>query len=201
MKRCKRECNEGNMTKLNCLYQDNLKMKAPTVSYDYEVTKKSLILVFKVKGTEKVFGESYRPKDKPAFALWEMDVVEFFGRYKDQQSYFEFQVSPYGQFFELEILEPRKKINLEYKSGITKKVKLAANKKDWEAKIEIPLLSLTHDKTDVKNEVPILGNFFAILGQPMNRFYFSSFLPVNIHSETGEKVKPDFHQPKYFEII
>ena len=179
----------SNMHKLRLLYAENKKLKPPKVFYDYSIGKKSIDISFKVTKTS-VFADPDRSRNKSCFGLWMMDVVEFFGRIKGNPTYFEFQVSPFNQFFELEIIKPMARVNLNYKGNMIHKATISKDKKSWSATMKIPLSSLPSNKKVPENLI-IEGNFFALLGKPFNRFFHSAFMPKSTRT-------PKFHKPKYF---
>lgn len=119
------------------------------------------------------------------WGLWEKDVVEVFVRGDRQSRYFEFQVSPLGQYFELEIFEPRVRTNRSYVSGANFSAAVKEGN-GWSASLRIPLKSIMWTGEDEQ----LVGNAFACLGPVEKRTYWSLFLP--------EQKKPDFHLPKYF---
>ncbi|MGZ3696679.1 MAG: hypothetical protein ACXWPM_02370 [Bdellovibrionota bacterium] len=122
------------------------------------------------------------------WGLWDFDVVELFIRTSSGSTYFEFQVSPEGQGFELEVLEPRKQVNREFRSGFQREAR-RLSPDSWSARIEIDLANLSWDG----NPRSLQGNLFAILGEGTERTYWSAFLP--------EQKVPDFHLPQYFRAL
>ena len=180
------------MSKLNIIYTQNKNIPKPIVSYKYSLTKTDLAIHFTVE-TESIFADPDFPKHKSCWGLWNMDVVEFFGTLEGNPHYYEFQVAPYNQYCELEIIKPHTELNLSYKSNFTHEVKIHFDHRGWEATITIPLKSLAGNIL-LSSTPKIRGNFFAILGFPGKRFYFSAFLP-----ET--KLSPNFHQPEYFRVL
>lgn len=175
------------MHSMPLIFSEKKTLFKPSVFFSYKIGKTKMVIDFLVKNSP-IFAEPWRIKNKKSFALWEMDVVEFFGSFKGGSTYYEFQVSPYGQYFDLEIIEPRKKINLEYQSKMKPSAKILSLT-SWKATMQIPLNNLKSKKTFSENS--LYGNFFACLGRPFERFYFSAYLPKN-------KKRPDFHQPAFF---
>ncbi|MEW6055062.1 MAG: hypothetical protein AB1540_00480 [Bdellovibrionota bacterium] len=155
------------------------------VEFDLDSRAALLKAKFKVDGVPS-FTNSKLPMGASAWGLWEWDVVEVFLRASPQPTYYEFQISPLGQYFELEIFKPRKKFNKDFSSGFTHSSKVLSETA-WEAEFGIPLKKLgwTGAKEDLQ------GNAFAILGKP--RSYWSLFLPA--------QEKPDFHLPRHFKPI
>lgn len=133
--------------------------------------------------------------EKSVWGLWDFDVVELFLGVVEQGShevkkYFEFQVSPLNQFFELEVTKPRVQFNKSYRSGFRHTA--SKNGPKWSAEMIIPFSSIGLDEDLAKNKI-LVGNFFACLGPKERREYFSSFLP--------KQTQLDFHTPENFKKI
>ncbi|MBI3542235.1 MAG: hypothetical protein HY075_03035 [Deltaproteobacteria bacterium] len=128
------------------------------------------------------------PTDGPQWGLWDWDVVELFVAASKEPTYHEFQVSPLGQHFELEIFEPRKRFNRDFRSGFTHSATRTADDR-WSAQLAIDLSKLgwTGERADVR------GNAFAILGAPGAKTYWSLSTPP--------QAKPDFHLPEHFKPL
>jgi hypothetical protein len=127
--------------------------------------------------------------DKSQWGLWDWDVVEvFLGTDPDQpEHYYEFQLSPLGQYFELEIHKPRVQVSRDFVSGFRHAVETSGTK--WTAHFELPLTRLGWKGPGS----PIVGNVFAILGPPQAKTYWSLFLPA--------QDSPDFHLPGFFRSL
>lgn len=157
--------------------------------------------------------DSNHSKHQSIWGLWETDVVEVFvgiapppeteaniGKQRPQ-GYWEFQVSPLGQWFELKILEARKNFDRNIASGFKKSV-TPTGTDSWEATLEIPLeifkevLPPATPKKDAMDPSSqdfaqsLIGGAFAILGPPAQRTYLALHLP--------KQEKPDFHLPAFF---
>jgi hypothetical protein len=129
------------------------------------------------------------PTGSSQWGLWDWDVVELFvSCAPGGLPYYEFQVSPLGQHFELEIFEPRKRFNRDYRSGLDC-VARATGPGRWEGELSIPLERLGWNG----DPAAVTGNAFAILGPKGARTYWSLFL------EPQEK--PDFHLPHAFRAL
>ncbi len=127
----------------------------------------------------------------PHWGLWEGDVVELFVRATAPgacSDYFEFQVSPLGQTFELRIIEPRKKVDPGFRSGFTAMAE-AISPSEWHAWMQVDLgrIGWSGNLKDLE------GGAFSILGKPGARSYHALFLP--------EQAVPDFHLPQHFQAI
>jgi hypothetical protein len=126
-------------------------------------------------------------RDAAQWGLWDWDVVELFIQPRaNDPTYYEFQVSPLDQFFELEIFEPRKRFNKEYSSGFGHKA--SSRPGGWTAEMRISLAKLGWNG----EATTLRGNAFAIIGggAPSPRSYWSLFL--------SQQQKPDFHLPEKF---
>jgi hypothetical protein len=121
--------------------------------------------------------------DEPHWGLWERDVVELFVSPQQGCPYYEFQVSPLNQYFELELLEPRVRYDRSYRSGIQHSAKVHAPGR-WEAEMLIPLAAIGADA-----DTTLIGNAYTILGE-RPRTFWSLYLPP--------QERPDFHLPQHF---
>ena len=118
---------------------------------------------------------------------YQFDVVELFVTFSDGGfPYYEFEVSPYNQTFQVRILSVKQHqegVDL----GLTSTATMAAG--GWNAELKIPLKSLGWDGDAAK----VRGNFYSVLGPKLKRSYWSTFLP--------KAQKPNFHQPQYFKPL
>jgi hypothetical protein len=117
---------------------------------------------------------------------YDFDVVELFVTFSDTGfPYYEFEVSPYNQTFQVKIVshaEHQEGVDLGLVSGAT------ILPRGWTAELKIPLKPLGWDGDPGK----IRGNFYSIL-ERAPRSYWSSFLP--------RAKKADFHQPQFFQPL
>ncbi len=161
----------------------------PSVKADITLAGDRLRVDYQVRNA-KLNAQARFPKDQPVWNLWDLDVCEIFISSSQDQSlvatspYFEFQVSPFGQFFELKVLEPRKSADQSFRSGLTCGGDVKTTQA-WNAWIEIPLSAL-----GLSGQLPVFGGVFACLLRPPHRAYMASHLPV--------QDKPDFHLPAQF---
>jgi len=132
-------------------------------------------------------------RDEPFWELWNTDVVEVFLAAPDfepegRPHYFEFQVSPSGAYFELEVIQPRKVTNLMIRTGVRHgTLQLDATK--WVAWIELDLRKIGWSLPPEN----LRGGIFAALGDASDRRYYAAFLP--------QQQNPDFHLPEYFNSL
>jgi hypothetical protein len=116
------------------------------------------------------------------------DVVELFVTFSETGfPYYEFEVSPYNQTFQVKIVG-----HGSFQEGIDLGLVSSASivPGGWTAEFKIPLKPLGWDG-DAKK---IRGNFYSILGRAPKRSFWSSFQP----KAAG---KPNFHQPQFFQQL
>jgi hypothetical protein len=144
-----------------------------TMTVSYSVTAPSLNAV-------KVFGHGQHP--------YMFDVVELFVAFSESgYPYFEFEVSPYNQNFQVRILahnQHQEGVDL----GLVSTATIRAGS-GWDAELKIPLKPLGWDGAPHN----IRGNFYSILGRGSTRSYWRTFLP--------RQKAPDFHQPQFFQAL
>jgi hypothetical protein len=118
---------------------------------------------------------------------YQFDVVELFVTFSDSGfPYYEFEVSPYDQTFQVRIVSAK-----QHQEGVDLGLTSTATmeKGGWSAELKIPLKPLGWDGDPLK----IRGNLYSILGQGRARSYWSAFLP--------KAAKANFHQPQYFQPL
>jgi hypothetical protein len=123
------------------------------------------------------------PGDHP----YQFDVVEVFATFSDSGfPYFEFEVSPYNQTFQVRIVSAKR-----HQEGVDLGLTSTADisRDGWTAQLKIPLKPLGWDGDASK----IRGNLYSILGPSKGRSYWSAFLP--------KATKANFHQPQYFKPL
>ena len=118
---------------------------------------------------------------------YQFDVVELFVTFTDSGfPYYEFEVSPYNQTFQVRIVSAK-----DHQEGVdlgsTSTATMVTG--GWNAELAVPLKSLGWDGDPSK----IRGNLFSILGQGRARSYWSASLP--------KAAKANFHQPQYFQPL
>jgi hypothetical protein len=164
-----------------------------TTRVETEISLKGALLsaLFKVRSAQPSSVNPGLAAGESQWGLWDWDVIELFvscSRNSARLPYYEFQVSPLGQHFELEIFEPRKRYNRDFRSGFTRVVR-RTGECEWEAELGIPLSLLGWDG----DPSSVTGNAYAILGPKESRTYWSLFL--------GPQQKPDFHLPTLFKPL
>jgi hypothetical protein len=144
-----------------------------TLGVSYSVTAPSL-------NARKVLGPQQHPYD--------FDVVELFVTFSETGfPYFEFEVSPFNQTFQVRIPGQGQPFQEGVDLGLVSTATIRPG--GWTAELKIPLKPLGWDG-DPRN---IRGNFYSILGRGSTRSYWSTFLP--------KARKPNFHQPQFFQSL
>jgi hypothetical protein len=119
-------------------------------------------------------------------ALWDRDVAEVFlqpDRFGEKY-YKEFEVSPNGQWLDLDIT-PQGLTHTS--SGMRSRVTLDEPARVWTADLAIPIAAVT---SDFDHEQPWRVNFFRCEGLEPGRFY-SAWQPT-------DTTEPNFHVPQKF---
>lgn len=125
--------------------------------------------------------------------LWEWDVAEaFIGTdFNDIKHYTEYQVSPQGEWVDLDI--DRKpspaKHDVDWNSGYEVKARVDAANKVWYGAMRIPIAKF--DKRKPKVGLEMRANFYRIQGPPSNK-KFINWQPVN---------NDNYHTPEAFGIL
>src|SRR5882724_6025237 len=116
------------------------------------------------------------------------DVVELFVTFSDTGfPYYEFEVSPFNQTFQVRIVSPTKPFQEGVELGLVSTANIVPG--GWSAEMKIPLKSLGWDGDPKK----IRGNFYAILERAPKQSFWSTFLP--------RAKKARFHQPRFFQPL
>jgi hypothetical protein len=117
---------------------------------------------------------------------YDYDVVELFLTFSETGfPYYEFEVSPFNQTFQVKIVSPTR-----HQEGVDLSLVSSATilPHGWSADLQIPLKSLGWDG----DPGTIRGNFYSILGRAP-RSYWSTFLP--------RAKAANFHQPRFFQPL
>jgi hypothetical protein len=158
---------------LNKPVQVKASLADDTLTVSYSVTAPVL-------NARKVLG----PRQFP----YMFDVVELFVTFSDAGfPYFEFEVSPFNQTFQVKIPGQGQPFQEGVNLGLMSTA--AVRPGGWNAELKVPLKPLGWDG-DPKN---IRGNFYSILERPPKRSFWSSFLP--------KAAKANFHQPQFFQPL
>lgn len=164
----------------------SLAARQTQIGVGFGSTQSECIVQFEVESAQESHVNPEFAHDEPQWELWNWDVVEVFIQEPKGPRYFEFQISPLGQFFEMEIIEPRKRLNKDFRSRLRVHAK-RTGPGNWTATFRIPWLALGGAR-DPGSEVR--GGAFSILGQKGAKTYWALHL--------GPQTTPDFHLPDYF---
>jgi hypothetical protein len=151
---------------------------APTVAF--ELHGSSLDVTFDVQ-TDAIHAREHLGQGEYPF---QFDVVEIFVTTSATRfPYYEIELSPYDEDFQVKIRAPKR-----FENGVNLGVQhsVQRNGGHWTATVQIPLAAIGWTGDPKK----IIGNAFAILGEGKARSYYSLFLKP--------QKKPNFHQPQEF---
>ena len=143
-----------------------------TLTVKYSVSAPSL-------NAQKILGPGQFP--------YMFDVVELFVTFSETGfPYYEYEVSPYNQTFQVRIIS-----SAQHQEGVDLGLVSTATilPHGWSAELKIPLKPLGWDGDPGK----IRGNFYSILEKRPKQSFWSSFLP--------KAKKPNFHQPQFFQPL
>jgi hypothetical protein len=116
------------------------------------------------------------------------DVAELFVTFSETGfPYYEFEVSPFNQTFQVRIISHTQPFQEGIDLGLVSAAKILPG--GWSAELKIPLKPLGWDGDPGK----IRGNFYSILERAPKRSFWSSFLP--------KAKKANFHQPQFFQPL
>ncbi len=122
--------------------------------------------------------------------LWEHDVAEVFigADFQNIQRYREFQVSPQGEWVDLDIdrSKPSPADGWTWNSGFRVKARIDEKKRIWYGEMRIPIRTIDSRPAAAGNEMRV--NFYRIQGPGPNRVYIA-WQPVNAQS---------YHTPEAF---
>jgi hypothetical protein len=128
--------------------------------------------------------------DRETNKLWSHDVAEIFvgADFNHIRQYKEFEVSPQGEWVDLDIDRdhPKPEAGWTWNSGFTVKARIDRNKKIWYGEMKIPLDTIDTRAPKAGNEMRV--NFYRIQGPPPDR-RFIAWQP------TGES---GYHVPEAF---
>jgi len=133
-------------------------------------TDKNLYVLF-ICPYEELYSKPNPSTTTETNKLWEWDVAEVFigGDFQNIKHYTEYQVSPHGEWVDLDIdrnPDPPKH-NVQWDSGFEVKAHIAADKKTWYGEMRIPIDKIDKRKPQAGQELRI--NFYRFQGPPPNR--------------------------------
>jgi hypothetical protein len=175
-------CSDATACELSLVAPATSALKSPVAAH-VSLADEALTARFSVSTPSLNAKKVLAPGEYP----YQFDVVELFVTFADSGfPYFEFEVSPYNQTFQVRIVSAK-----EHHEGVDLGLISTAEivKGGWNAELKIPLKPLGWDGEPAK----IRGNFYSTLGHAGQRSYWSTFLP--------KADKPNFHQPQYFKPL
>jgi len=125
--------------------------------------------------------------------LWNWDVAEAFigSDFNDIQRYKEFEVSPQGEWVDLDIdlHKPHHEDGWMWNSGFESAARIDRSEHMWYAAMRIPFSAIDH-------QVPVAGHTLRI------NFFFSQGTPAHHHELAWQPpLKETFHVPERFGLI
>ena len=133
-------------------------------------TDKNLYLLF-ICPYEQLYSKPNPSTTTETNRLWEWDVAEVFigSDFQNIKRYTEFQVSPQGEWVDLDIdRNPQPpNHNVQWNSGFEVKARIVAEKKIWYGEMRIPFDKLDKRPAKAGNELRI--NFYRFQGPPPDR--------------------------------
>jgi hypothetical protein len=125
--------------------------------------------------------------------LWNWDVAEVFigSDFNDIQRYKEFEVSPQGEWVDLDINlhNPHHEDGWTWNSGFESAARIDESSHMWYAAMRIPFPAIDH-------QVPVAGHTLRI------NFFFSQGTPAHHHELAWQPpMKQTFHVPERFGLI
>lgn len=128
---------------------------------------------------------------KETWGLWDWDVVEVFigDDFENINRYKEFEVSPRGEWVDLDILKgakPDAQAGWKWNSNFEFKARIDEKSKVWHCEMRIPWSGIDRRPAKAGNELRL--NLYRIEGAPPNRKYIA-WQAVN---------SPSFHTPEAF---
>jgi hypothetical protein len=130
---------------------------------------------------------------KEAWGLWEYDVAEVFigDDLKNINLYKEFEISPDGEFIDLDVDRDRKgkEVDWLWNSGVEYITRIDRDQNVWICEMRIPWKAIDRRKPAPGNQLRL--NLYRIEGAPPNRKYIA-WQPVR---------NPSFHTPEKFGLL
>ncbi|MBO0862265.1 MAG: carbohydrate-binding family 9-like protein, partial [Chloracidobacterium sp.] len=173
--------NSGGWKKINGVIATNGPRGDLTPGHRTEIrsrwTDKNLYLLF-ICPYEELYSKPDPSTTTETNKLWDWDVAEVFigSDFQNIKHYYEFQVSPHGEWVDLEIDRSSTPFNhnVEWNSGFEVKARIVpkkdlngADKSIWYGEMRIPIAKIDKRKPEVGRELRI--NFYRFQGPPPNR--------------------------------
>jgi hypothetical protein len=164
---------------LTLAYPKISSLKKP-VNVHLKIENGFLVANFKVKTPTRYTKDPMGPNEFP----YNFDVVGLFVTASETNyPYYEFEVTPLGQTYQVEIQAPGKFIG-GVDLGLQSRAKITGT--EWAAEMKIPLEKIR----GLGDPSKLKGNAFGVFGKKLERTYWSLNLPP--------QKKPQFHLPQFF---
>jgi hypothetical protein len=168
------------------VFAENSAVGDPVPGYRMEIrsrwTDHNLYLLF-IGPYETLYLKSDPVKDRETNKLWEWDVYEVFigTDFEHIRQYKEFQVSPQGEWVDLDIDRdnPKPEGGWTWNSGFEVKARVDAARKIWYGAMRIPMASIDTRAPAAGNEMRV--NFYRIQGPPPDK-KFVAWQPTHVRS-------------------
>jgi len=120
--------------------------------------------------------------------LWDWDVAELFigADFSNIQRYKEFEVSPQGEWVDLNVAKDKNEFDWHWNSGFERAARIDRDAKIWYGGMKIPWTAIDTREPKAGNELRV--NFYRIEGPPPSR-KFLAWQPTNSAS---------YHVPEKF---
>ncbi|MBI2821396.1 MAG: carbohydrate-binding family 9-like protein [Acidobacteria bacterium] len=131
--------------------------------------------------------------DESVCGLWEGDVVEVFLRPEISQAYFEFEVSPLGQWLDALIRQPHSDVDFAWRSEMKVRCEIEPQHRTWTAELILPFQAMGAAlQVDLQ---PAPGDVWKV-----NLFRIAGFEPARAYLawQPTFTPRPDFHLPQAF---
>jgi cellulose/xylan binding protein with CBM9 domain len=155
-------------------------------------TDKNLYLLF-ICPYEELYSKPDPSTTTETNKLWDWDVAEVFigSDFQNIKRYTEFQVSPHGEWVDLDIDRGSTPFNhnVQWNSGFEVKARILADKKIWYGEMRIPIDKIDKRKPQAGQELRI--NFYRFQGPPPDRKRIA-WQPTN---------SDNYHVPEAFGIL
>ncbi len=160
------------------VFAENNQYGKPTPGHRTEIrarwTDKNLYLLY-ICSYEQLYLLEHPDKKNETNKLWDHDVAEVFAGadFDNIKHYREYQVSPQGEWVDLDIdrKNPLPDGGWKWNSGFEVKARIDQEKKIWYGEMRIPIASFDAREPKAGNEVRI--NFFRLQGPPPDRKYIA----------------------------
>lgn len=152
-------------------------------------TASSLYFLF-ISQYESLHRQPNAPLDRDSWGMWDYDVAEvFIGDDLERiHLYKEFEVSPWGEWIDLDVDKTRKgkEVDAAWNSGFRHRTRIDEKRKIWYCEMQIPWNAIKRQPPKRGDELRL--NLYRIEGAGENRKYIA-WRPVN---------SPSYHTPEAF---